>query len=71
MQNVRFAEYIDLVEAFGFHLVHIRGSHYIYRHPEVDEPLNIQPFKGEAKAYQIRQFLELIELYDLNLDENN
>ncbi|MEZ4568899.1 MAG: hypothetical protein R2849_00910 [Thermomicrobiales bacterium] len=31
------------------------------------ELLNIQPSRGEAKPYQIRQFLDLVERYNLQL----
>lgn len=66
---MKFGDYLDLVEAFGFVEVHTRGSHRIYRHPEVEEAMSIQSFHGEAKPYQIRQFLELVELYDLQLKD--
>jgi len=45
----------------------VRGSHHIYRHPQVNEKLNLQPVGGEAKPYQIRQFLVLVEKYHLGL----
>jgi hypothetical protein len=31
--------------------------------------LNLQPVRGEAKAYQIRQLVELVEEYDLRLED--
>ena len=57
-----------LVEAFGFRLDRISGSHHIYVHPAVDELVNLQEVKGEAKPYQVRQFLQLIERYNLTLE---
>ena len=45
------------------------GSHHIFQHPDVDELLNLQNSKGKAKPYQIKQFLELVEMYNLELGE--
>jgi predicted RNA binding protein YcfA (HicA-like mRNA interferase family) len=68
-KNVRFNDFVRLVEAFGFELSRIRGSHYIFEHPNVREILNLQNDKGQAKPYQIRQFLQLVEQYDLELED--
>ncbi len=59
----------SLVEGFGFGLVRVRESHHIFVHPRIDELLNLQDVDGEAKAYQIRQFLRLVERYDLRLED--
>ena len=69
-RNVRFSDIVNLVEAFGFRLVRMRGSHHIFTHPDVKELVNLQNVKGQAKPYQIRQFLKLIERYNLELREN-
>ena len=69
VRNVRFADMIDLVEGFGFRLDRIRGSHHLFVHPDVPEVLNLQPEGSQAKAYQIRQFLRLIEEYQLRLED--
>lgn len=58
-----------LAEGFGFNLERIRGSHHIFSHPEVIELLNLQEVKGEAKPYQVRQLMKLIEKYDLTLGD--
>jgi hypothetical protein len=68
VQNVRFSAFIDLVEAFGFGLVRTSGSHYIYAHPGIPQLINLQEVRGEAKPYQIRQFLRLVERYNLQLE---
>ena len=68
-RNVRFAEFTSLVEAFGFRLVRTRGSHHIYGHPGIAEILNLQDVDGQAKPYQMRQFLQLVEKYNLKLEE--
>jgi len=50
VHNVSFSEFQNLVEGFGFRLLRVRGSHHIYGHQEVREPVNIQSVRGEAKA---------------------
>ena len=66
--NVGFAEFCRLVEAFGFELRRVSGSHHIYRHPGVPRPLSLQPREREAKPYQIRQFLEMVEEFGLTME---
>ena len=68
-KNVRFADLVTLLEAFGFQESRIRGSHHIFVHPDVPEQVNVQNVKGEAKPYQVRQVLKLIERYNLKLDD--
>lgn len=68
LQNVAFNDFVDLVEGFGFQIMRVRGSHHIFVHPDVPELLNLQDERGEAKPYQIRQFLRLVERYNLELE---
>jgi predicted RNA binding protein YcfA (HicA-like mRNA interferase family) len=68
-KNIRFNDFIRLVEAFGFQLSRVRGSHHIFEHPDVLEIVNLQNSKGRVKPYQIRQFLQLVEQYDLELED--
>ena len=65
--NLRFTELVALAEAFGFELDRVSGSHHIYKHPKIGERLNLQDVRGKAKAYQVRQFLDLVEEYNLQL----
>jgi hypothetical protein len=58
-----------LVEGFGFQSVRVSGSHHIFDHPKVPEMIDLQAVRGEAKPYQIRQFLRLVERYNLELGE--
>ena len=59
--NLRFAELCFLAEAFGYRLDRVSGSHHIYRH-RLGLSLNLQPDRnGQAKFYQVRQLLELVE----------
>ncbi|MCE2904691.1 MAG: type II toxin-antitoxin system HicA family toxin [Anabaena sp. CoA2_C59] len=59
---------ISLVEAFGFSLSRINGSHHIFTHPTIPELINLQNRNGKAIPYQIRQFLILIEKYSLTME---
>ena len=68
-KNIRFNEMVALVEAFGFNLSRVRGSHHIFTHPQVRELVNLQEVDGKAKPYQIRQFLQLVERYNLEMGE--
>jgi predicted RNA binding protein YcfA (HicA-like mRNA interferase family) len=67
--NVSFDDFQRLVESSGFQLDRVAGSHHIFRHADLPERLNLQRFAGEAKPYQIRQFLRLVEKYDLRPEE--
>ncbi|MBC8871492.1 MAG: type II toxin-antitoxin system HicA family toxin [Planctomycetes bacterium] len=69
-RNVRFDDACKLVGAFGFTLVRVSGSHHIFSHPDVDELVNLQEVDGQAKPYQIRQFLKLVEEYNLTLEDD-
>jgi len=67
--NVRFGEMVTIVEAFGFRLLRTSGSHHIFGRFGIPEQLNLQNVGGKAKPYQIRQFLKLIERYNLTLED--
>lgn len=66
-KNVRFDDMVSLVQAFGFRLVRVSGSHHIFVHSKTPEPLNLQEVDGQAKPYQMRQFLKLVERYNLEM----
>ena len=66
-RNVKFRTMQRVVRAFGFTLIRIAGSHHIYQHPGFREPLNLQNVRGQAKPYQVRQFLALVEKYQLEI----
>jgi predicted RNA binding protein YcfA (HicA-like mRNA interferase family) len=68
-KNVRFADMVGLVEAFGFRLSRTSGSHHIFVHSGIFELVNLQNVSGQVKPYQIRQFLKLVEKYDLRLED--
>jgi predicted RNA binding protein YcfA (HicA-like mRNA interferase family) len=56
-------------KGFGFRLARVTGSHHAFQHPGVPELVNVQEVRGEAKPYQIRQFLRLVERYNLRLED--
>jgi predicted RNA binding protein YcfA (HicA-like mRNA interferase family) len=68
-KNIQFDELVTLVEAFGFALLRVSGSHHIFARPGVLEIVNLQNKKGKAIPYQVRQFLSLVEQYALTLED--
>jgi predicted RNA binding protein YcfA (HicA-like mRNA interferase family) len=68
-RNVRFEDLCKVVEAFGYSHDRTRGSHRIYEHPQATRPLNLQNYRGQAKPYQIRQFLRDVEEFQLSLKD--
>ena len=60
---------LRLAEALGFELKRISGSHHIFAHADVAELVNLQEVDGQARPYQLRQFLKLVERYSLELEE--
>jgi predicted RNA binding protein YcfA (HicA-like mRNA interferase family) len=68
--NLRFGEMVTLVEGFGFRLSRVTGGHHIYAHPGIPKLMN-QEVDGKAKPYQVRQFLKIVEQYNLKLRDNS
>jgi len=58
-----------IVDAFGFVCTRKEGSHRIYKSSKVVELINLQDENGKAKPYQIKQFLSLVEKYNLEMEE--
>lgn len=69
-KSARFDEVVTILNAFGFHLSRVRGSHHIFFHPEIHELVNLQDVHGEAEAYQVRQFLRIVERHNLTLEDD-
>lgn len=59
---------LRLAEAYGFQLDRVSGSHHILVHPAVPAVLNLQNVNGQAKPYQIKQFLKIVEEYNLSME---
>ena len=68
-KNVKYNDFVTLVEAFGYEYARSNGSHNMYEHKDVPEILNIQNKRGEAKPYQIKQFLDFVEIYNLRMED--
>lgn len=68
-KNIQFSDMVTLVESFGFRLSRTKGSHFIFAHPDIPELVNLQEKNGKAKPYQVREFLDLVEQYDLKLGD--
>jgi len=63
--DVRFEGICKAAKLFGFRFRGGKGSHRIYVRAGVREMLNFQEVKGKAKAYQVKQFIRVIEKYNL------
>ena len=69
-KNIKFSEAVAVAEAFGFRFSRINGSHHIYVHAEIPELVNLQNNKGKAVPYQVKQLLQLIERYNLQMESD-
>ncbi len=67
--NLSFHDMIVLVEAFGFRLSRINGSHHVFIHPQIRKIVNLQEENGKAKPYQVLQFIRIVQRNKLELGE--
>lgn len=67
-QTIAFRDFEKLLAAFGFQLARTTGSHRQYVHPELIRPFPVQRAGKDAKAYQVREFLELVEEHGLYIE---
>lgn len=67
--TIAFRDLQRLLKAFGFVHVRTKGSHQIWTHPSLPRPFPIQPSDKDAKQYQVREFLELVEQHGLYIVE--
>lgn len=67
--NVRFTDVVALMRWLGFDLVRVSGSHHLFVHPAVPELVNLQEVRGQAKPYQLRQVVALVQRYALSFEE--
>ena len=66
--SISFRDFERLLEALGFRLDRIKGSHHQYVHPSVPRPFPVQPDGKDAKRYQVRELLDLVERYGLHIE---
>ena len=67
-KKIRFTRLCQIAEAFGFQTRKGTRSHRVYYRDGVREILNFQNVGGRAKAYQVKQFIKIVENYDLQED---
>ena len=67
-RDIAFRDFVALIEAFGFEHARTRGSHQSYTHTDCSRLLVIQPIGKDAKRYQVREFLDLIEEFGLHME---
>ena len=66
---ISFREFERLLEAFGFRLDRVRGSHRHYVHSAVPFVLTVLPDGKDAHRYQVRRFLDMVDQYGLSIEE--
>ena len=60
--NVKFQDFVTWIEDNGFTLDRVKGSHHIFVHPTIENPINAQKKKdGTAKACQVKQAIKIID----------
>jgi predicted RNA binding protein YcfA (HicA-like mRNA interferase family) len=67
---ISFREFERLLAGFGFREVRVSGSHRIYRNELIHRSLSVQPDGKDAKAYQVRMLLGMIDEFGLRLNED-
>lgn len=67
-RSISFRDFERLLRAFGFELDRTVGSHRQYVHPAIPRAFPVQPDGKDAKRYQVREFLELVERYALRME---
>jgi predicted RNA binding protein YcfA (HicA-like mRNA interferase family) len=68
-RSLSFRDFERLLRALGFEHDRTTGSHRQYVHPKVPRSFPVQPDGKDAKRYQLRELLELIEEYGLHIEE--
>jgi len=66
--NIPFGDLCALLRRLGF-TERTRGDHHIFTMDDVEEILNLQPWSGKAKPYQVRQVRDMILKYNRQLGE--
>ena len=63
--TISFRDFEKLLKAFGFEHDRTKGSRKLWVHPDVPKIMNVQVDGKDAKSYQVREFLELVEEHGL------
>ena len=62
--NIAFSDLRNLLKYFGFE-ERTKGSHHIFRKAGIEDKINLQREGSKAKAYQVRQFRNIMLRYKL------
>ena len=70
--NLNNTNFNDLLKICKSHFGNprIKGSHHIFINSVIPELINLQNVNGKAKPYQIRQFLKIVEKYNLQMEDS-
>lgn len=68
-RDVAYRDFLALIVALGFVHSRTKGSHQSFVHAKCPKLLVVQPRGKDAKRYQVRELLDMIEEYGLALDE--
>lgn len=66
--GISFRDFEKLLAAFASEHARTVGSHRQYVHPKLTRPFPVQPSGKDAKRYQVREFLELVEEHGLYIE---
>ena len=66
--TLAFSDLRSLLLSLGFE-ERIRGDHHIFSHDLIVEIINLQPKKGKAKPYQVKQVRNILVNYGILGDE--
>lgn len=68
-RGIAFRDFEALLRSFGFEPVRQKGSHKSYKHVKAQRMLVVQPRGADAKDYQVRQFLDMVQEYGLSIED--
>lgn len=65
--TVSYRDFERMLFAFGFAHERTRGSHRAYIHSGIRRSISVQPRGTDAKPYQVREFMSMVETYGLSI----
>ena len=66
--NFDFGDLCRVLNALSFD-ERIKGSHHIFTRSEIEEIINIQSVRSQAKPYQVKQVRNIILKYRLGVND--
>jgi hypothetical protein len=67
-RDLRFRDFVGVVDASGFRRKRTRGSHLVYSHRTFHGRSACNRRGGRAKQYKFAQFLEIVEEFGLRME---